>query len=155
MSEQTPEHNLLTEDVRELLRLITQTDITELSLERGDAKIHVKRTPYAVAAPVVVSSGVVAAPAAASTAETPAATIGQPITSPMVGTFYASPSPKDPAYVKVGDEVHPGDVIGIVEAMKMMNEIESEIHGRVAVIHVENSQPVEYGQVLISIVPLD
>lgn len=154
MSEQTPEHNLLTEDVRELLRLITQTDITELSLERGDAKIHVKRTPYAVAAPVVVTSGVAAAPAASS-AETPTASIGQPITSPMVGTFYASPSPKDPPYVKVGDEVHPGDVIGIVEAMKMMNEIESEIHGRVAVIHVENSQPVEYGQVLISIVPLD
>jgi acetyl-CoA carboxylase biotin carboxyl carrier protein len=155
MSEQTPEQNLLTEDVRELLRLITQTDITELSLERGDAKIHVKRTPYAVAAPVVVTSGVAAAPVAASIAETPAAPIGQPINSPMVGTFYASPSPKDPPYVKVGDEVHPGDVVGIVEAMKMMNEIESEIHGRVAAIHVENNQPVEYGQVLISIVPLD
>lgn len=153
--------SLLSDDVRELLRLICQTDITELSLERGDAKIHVKRTPpYAVApAPVVVAAPVMAAqpvamaaPAAVEAA--PEEMAGHKIPSPMVGTFYASPSPKDPAYVQVGDEVFPGDVIGIVEAMKMMNEIESEIHGRVAAIHVENAQPVEYGQVLMTLEPL-
>jgi acetyl-CoA carboxylase biotin carboxyl carrier protein len=153
--------NLLTDDVRELLRLVCQTDITELSLERGDAKIHVKRTLYATAvqpvaayaagAPTVVASGL----SAASGGDAFTAPSGAPITSPMVGTFYSAPSPKDPVYVKIGDEVHPGDVVGIVEAMKMMNEIECEIHGRVSAIHVENGQPIEYGQALMTITPLD
>ena len=79
---------------------------------------------------------------------------GQPITSPMVGTFYGSPSPKDPSYVQEGDTIQPGDRVGIVEAMKMMNEIESEIGGRVARILVKNGQPVEYGQPLMIIEPL-
>jgi len=156
MSDQSP--NLLTDDVRELLRLICQTDITELSLERGDAKIHVKRTLYGVAAPATAAPS--AAFVNATTAATPNADVftapaGTPITSPMVGTFYASPSPKDPPYIKVGDEVEPGDVVGIVEAMKMMNEIECEIHGRVTAINVVNGQPIEYGQTLILITPLD
>ena len=154
----------LSDDVRELLRLICQTDITELSLERGEAKIHVKRTlygtPMPVAAPAMAAvpppggfpAGTQGVPAAADVFAAPT---GTPINSPMVGTYYASPSPKDPPYIKVGDEVHPGDVVGIVEAMKMMNEIECEIHGRVTAIHVENAQPVEYGQVLMMITPLD
>lgn len=151
--------NLLTDDVRELLRLVCQTDITELSLERGDAKIHVKRTLYATA--VAPAPGYVAGPAAVVTSgmaevgDAFAAPSGAPITSPMVGTFYSAPSPKDPVYVKIGDEVHPGDVVGIVEAMKMMNEIECEIHGRVSAIHVENGQPIEYGQALMTITPLE
>jgi acetyl-CoA carboxylase biotin carboxyl carrier protein len=150
---------LLSDDVRELLRLICQTDITELSLERGEAKIHVKRTLYGTPAPA--SPAMAAAPPSSGFAPaTPAVDVfaaptGTPINSPMVGTYYASPSPKDPPYVKVGDEVHPGDVVGIVEAMKMMNEIECEIHGRVTAIHVENAQPVEYGQALMMITPLD
>ncbi len=152
--------NLLTDDVRELLRLVCQTDITELSLERGDAKIHVKRTLYAsavapvagyVAGTAVVPSGLTEA----GGGDAFAAPSGAPITSPMVGTFYSSPSPKDPVYVKIGDEVQPGDVVGIVEAMKMMNEIECEIHGRVSAIHVENGQPIEYGQALMTITPLE
>jgi len=153
---------LLSDDVRELLRLICQTDITELSLERGEAKIHVKRTLYGTpaAAPAMAAAapppgGSPGFPAAAPAVDVFAAPTGTPINSPMVGTYYASPSPKDPPYIKVGDEVHPGDVVGIVEAMKMMNEIECEIHGRVTVIHVENAQPVEYGQVLMMITPLD
>lgn len=154
------DESLLSDDVRELLRLICQTDITELSLERGEAKIHVKRTLYGTpagsplgsAAPAMVATAPVAASPAADVFAAPA---GTPITSPMVGTFYASPSPKDPPYVKVGDEVHPGDVVGIVEAMKMMNEIECEIHGRVTAIQVENAQPVEYGQLLMTITPLE
>ncbi len=153
--------NLLTDDVRELLRLVCQTDITELSLERGDAKIHVKRTLYATAAAPV--AGYAAGPPSVVTSsladtggsDTFAAPVGAPITSPMVGTYYSAPSPKDPVYVKVGDEVHPGDVVGIVEAMKMMNEIECEIHGRVSAIHVENGQPIEYGQPLMTITPLE
>jgi acetyl-CoA carboxylase biotin carboxyl carrier protein len=151
----------LSDDVRELLRLICQTDITELSLERGEAKIHVKRTLYGTPAPAPVMAaapppaGAPGFPASAPAADVFAAPTGTPINSPMVGTYYASPSPKDPPYVKVGDEVHPGDVVGIVEAMKMMNEIECEIHGRVTAINVENAQPVEYGQVLMMITPLD
>lgn len=147
---------LLSDDVRELLRLICQTDITELSLERGEAKIHVKRTLYGTPAPAAPPAMAAAAPLAAGpAADVFAAPAGTPINSPMVGTFYASPSPKDPAYVKVGDEVHPGDVVGIVEAMKMMNEIECEIHGRVTAVNVVNAQPVEYGQVLMMITPLE
>ena len=147
---------LLTDDVRELLRLICQTDITELSLERGDAKIHVKRTLVA-AAPLAqpaltVAPGVMPAPQPADQAEEPS---GHTIVSPMVGTFYAAPTPKDTPYVQVGDEVFPGDVIGIVEAMKMMNEIECEVHGHVEAILVENAHPVEYGQVLMTITPVE
>lgn len=159
MSDETS--NLLTDDVRELLRLVCQTDITELSLERGDAKIHVKRGLYAVAAPPAPVGGATlplvtaSSPGAFASDDTFAAPAGSPITSPMVGTFYSAPSPKDPIYVKIGDEVHPGDVVGIVEAMKMMNEIECEIHGRVTAIHVENGQPVEYGQLLLTITPLE
>jgi len=79
---------------------------------------------------------------------------GQPVTAPMVGTFYAAPTPKDPAYVQEGDTIHPGDRVGIIEAMKMMNEIECEVGGRVARILVKNGQPVEYGQTLMIIEPL-
>ncbi len=156
MSEDLPPQ-LLTEDVRELLRLICQTDITELSLEKGDAKIHVKRT-LASAQPVATVSTAAAAAGTSPAIPMPAAepeTTGHRITSPMVGTFYSSPSPKDPPYVQVGDEVFPGDVIGIVEAMKMMNEIECEIHGHVSAVLVENAQPVEYGQALMVITPIE
>lgn len=153
MSEQqgTP---LLTPEIRELIQLICQTDITELQIERGEARIHLKRgMPFvaqqgmAPAAPAVT----VAAPALApAVAEQPAANEHR-ITSPMVGTYYAAPSPKDAPYIKEGDEVHPGDVIGIVEAMKMMNEIECEVHGRVKQILAQNAQAVEYGQALVII----
>lgn len=152
---------LLTDDVRELLRLICQTDITELKLERGEAKIHVKRSLVAAQAPaaaLVPAAGYAlsAAPGnSLSAAPGEAAPQGHAVTSPMVGTFYSAPSPKDPPYVKIGDEVQPGDVIGIVEAMKMMNEIECEIHGRVAAIQVENGHAVEYGQLLMTITPLE
>jgi acetyl-CoA carboxylase biotin carboxyl carrier protein len=78
---------------------------------------------------------------------------GEMVTSPMVGTFYTAPSPKDPPFVSEGDEVHAGDTVGIVEAMKMMNEIETEITGKVVQILVQNEQPVEYGQPLMVIAP--
>ena len=79
---------------------------------------------------------------------------GEPITAPMVGTFYTAPSPKDTAYVQEGDVIQPGDRVGIVEAMKMMNEIESEIGGRVVKILVKNGQAVEYGQPLMIVEPI-
>jgi acetyl-CoA carboxylase biotin carboxyl carrier protein len=154
------EKGLLTDDIRELLRLLAQSDIQEISIERGDARLHVKRggvvaqvVAQAPNAPLVAPQAA-AAPAvgaAAGGVELPA---GYTVTSPMVGTFYSAPSPKDPPFVQEGAEVHVGDVVGIVEAMKMMNEIDCEVSGRVARILVKNGQPVEYGQPLMVIEPI-
>ena len=156
--------------VRELLRLISDTDITEIQIKRGDAELHIKRGAQAQAAtPYVMTPSLAAAlqsPAVsplpplssfqhhALAAEPESPAVGQPITAPMVGTFYAASSPKDTPYVQEGDAINAGDRIGIIETMKMMNEIESEIAGRVARILVQNGQPVEYGQTLMLIEPL-
>jgi acetyl-CoA carboxylase biotin carboxyl carrier protein len=158
--------------VREILRLINQTDITEILIERGDTRLHVKRGPGSTPAPTPIAAPLVQAyvPAPPATSSAPIQPMfaptpapdgppvempaGHTISSPMVGTFYASPSPKDAAFVEEGDEVHAGDTIGIVEAMKMMNEIECEVSGRVARVLVKNGQPVEYGQPLMVIEPL-
>lgn len=154
--------------VRELLRLMNQTDITEVLIERGDTRLHVKRSTAApmVAVPMAQAAQPVTPmhtsapvqplftpepPPAGPPVEMPA---GHTITAPMVGTFYSAPSPKDPSFVQEGDEIHAGDSIGIIEAMKMMNEIESEVSGRVARILVKNGQPVEYGQPLMVVEPL-
>lgn len=162
---------LLTDDIRELLELMKASDLAEVLIERGDARVHIKRaTPQppivnmvaAQPAPVGYnvapqSNGAVPSPLAAGVAEAPASETsrGTPVTAPMVGTFYASPGPKDPPYVRVGDEVRPGDVLGIIEAMKIMNEIECEVHGRVMELLVASGQAVEYGQTLLLIEPLD
>lgn len=165
--------------VRELLRMIRETDVTEIQIERGDAKLHIKRgsvaggaapfmiTPSLAAAmqPTISSPLPATAPfqqagmagpaqpagAPAEQAQTPA---GEPISAPMVGTFYAAPSPKDQPFVQEGDTIQPGDRVGIIETMKMMNEIESELGGRIARILVKNGQPVEYGQPLMLVEPL-
>ncbi len=163
---------LLTDDIRELLQLISQGDIAEVLIERGDARVHIKR---AAAHPQVVNMVAAPSPAVATPAyghlvgmPAPQAVVpstsldqstseeisGVTVTAPMVGTFYASPAPKDPPYVRVGDEVRPGDVLGIIEAMKIMNEIECEVQGTVKAILVESGQPVEYGQPLLVIDPL-
>jgi acetyl-CoA carboxylase biotin carboxyl carrier protein len=166
--------------VREVLRLIQETDVTEIQIKRGDAELHIKRGGLAPAAsPLMVTPSLAATlqPAIASPlppvapfhqpihpfmgvpqAGAPAAVEpepnGQPITAPMVGTFYAAPSPKDQPYIHEGDTIHPGDRVGIIETMKMMNEIEAEIGGRVTRILVQNGQPVEYGQALMLVEPV-
>jgi len=160
--------------LREVLRLINDSDITEIKIERGGAKLHIRRgTPPAPAPFMITPSLAAALPQAMQPPLPPVAPFqqyaagpitpveapdtipnGQPITSPMVGTFYGSPSPKDAAYVQEGDTIQPGDRVGIVEAMKMMNEIESEIGGRIVRILVKSGQPVEYGQPLMIIEPL-
>jgi acetyl-CoA carboxylase biotin carboxyl carrier protein len=165
MAEAGDAQPLLTDDIRELLRLVSQSDIAELEIERGGAKVHIKR---AIAQPPMLTAGpgaavaatapvgyqpVVIAPAAATQVESEAAPTGITVTAPMVGTYYAAPAPKEPPYVQVGDEVRPGDVLGIIEAMKIMNEIECEVQGRVAAILVEGGQAVEYGQPLMVIEP--
>jgi acetyl-CoA carboxylase biotin carboxyl carrier protein len=155
--------------VRELLRLIGQSDITEILIERGDTKLHVKRgaslpQPIAIApmlqqplAPMPLPSVPIQpmfAPAPAAEGPPVEMPAGHTVTAPMVGTLYAASSPKDSPFVQEGDEVRAGDTIGIIEAMKMMNEIETDVAGRVARVLVKNGQPVEYGQPLMVIEPL-
>ncbi|MEF3276020.1 MAG: acetyl-CoA carboxylase biotin carboxyl carrier protein [Chloroflexus sp.] len=158
--------------VRDLLQMLEQSDVYEITIERGNAKLHVKRGQasgviyhHATLPPAPMS-----APMAAPLPTTPVTPFVQPppvpegppvempaghtITAPMVGTFYAAPSPKDKPFVQEGDEIRVGDTVGIIEAMKMMNEIESDVAGRVARILVKNGQPVEYGQPLMVIEPL-
>ena len=166
MAEAGNHEPLLTDDIRELLRLINEGNIAEVLIKRGDAKVHIKLTStqpavvsmVAGADPAIVPAAAVLAPAmpgvplAGAPSNPPES--GVTVTAPMVGTYYASPSPKDPPYVQAGDEVRPGDVLGIIEAMKIMNEIECEIQGRVKEILVSTGQPVEYGQPLLVIEPL-
>lgn len=170
--------------LREVLRLISDTDITEIKIERGGSKLHIRRglapaqhtgapflvtpslaaalpqhlqSPLPPVAPFYQHGALAPAPGpAGATAPDPDTSVpaGEPITAPMVGTYYNAPSPKDPAYVQEGDIIQPGDRVGIVEAMKMMNEIEAEVGGRIARILVKNGQPVEYGQPLMIVEPL-
>lgn len=157
-------------DLREILRLIGQSDITEILIKQGEQKLHIKRGTMITAAQPIAMAPLMqpqmhsmALPATQIQASFPSASpsegasptvpAGHTIAAPMVGTFYSSPSPKDPPFVQEGDEVRAGDPIGIIEAMKMMNEIESDISGRVVRIMVKNGQPVEYGQTLVVIEP--
>lgn len=161
MADQERNDALLTDEVRDLVALIKDTDIAEVLIERGDAKLHIKRAVAQPAiAPQVVPTQLIQAAVATPTATAAPAPASPPaveepsghiVTAPMVGTFYITPAPKDPPYVQVGDEVKPGDVLGIIEAMKIMNEIECEVHGRVKRLVAEHGQPVEYGQVLMVI----
>ncbi len=161
------------ESVKELLLLLGQTDVTEIVIEHHETKIHIKRSGMplhhtgASAVPPVLSASHLAplgsahahhAPLphhqAAHAADTSEPAGGYTITAPMVGTFYSAPSPNDPPFIEEGDEIQAGDTVGIIEAMKIMNEIDSEVAGRVVRILAKNGQPVEYGQALIMIEPL-
>lgn len=150
-----------TEYIEKLAKVLAETGLTEISLEDGEQAITLRKDVIVSAAPQVVAAPVAPAPAPAPAAQAPAADApaadapaapakkGTPITSPMVGTFYKSPSPDAAPFVAVGDSVKVGDVVCIVEAMKMMNEIKSEVAGKVLEICVEDGQPVEFGQVLM------
>ncbi len=146
------------ECIEALAQIVKNNDLgrIKISTEDIDIVIEGKRCPPPMpAAPVPVMPGIPAAPAAspsAATAEKPAEQVsGNIITSPIVGTFYASPSPEKPPFVKVGDTVNTGDVVCIIESMKLMNEINSEFSGRVAEIYAKNGEPVEFGQKLMRI----
>ena len=145
-----------TDYIEKLAKVLADTGLTEISLEDGEQAITLRKDVVVAPVAPVVSAPVQAAPAAqaqapsapAQAASEPAKK-GTPITSPMVGTFYKSPSPDADAFVSVGQSIKTGDVVCIVEAMKMMNEIKSEISGKVDEICVEDGQPVEFGQVLM------
>ncbi|UCF29991.1 MAG: acetyl-CoA carboxylase biotin carboxyl carrier protein [bacterium] len=149
-------------EIREILKLLEKHDITDFTLQRGDHRIRVRRggavfeREVAVPVKTAPSPGMVPPP---SPVEAPAAqpetlAVGEKqfvVTSPIVGTFYRAPSPESPPYVDVGQTVSKGTVLCIVEAMKIMNEIESEVNGKISAILVENAQPVEYGEPLFII----
>ena len=156
----------LSQEVKELVRLISTTDVSELHLESGQVRIVIKRGVTATqgGAPKVASVYTPPATLPAPDASNPVSLIGhspahgdeinlaegeQLIVAPMVGTYYAAPAPTEPPFVTEGDMVEPGQAVGIIEAMKMMNEIEAEIAGTISRILVTNAQPVEYGQPLM------
>ena len=145
--------------IRKLIRLIQSSDITEIEVTEGDHTVRVSRqgTVATVAAPVaqpVMAPAPVAAPAAAAAPAEEGAADENIVASPMVGTFYLAPSPDTDNFVSEGSKVKKGDTICIIEAMKLMNEIEAEYDGVVESILLNNASPVEYGQGLFVITPL-
>ncbi len=152
--------------VQELIKLVSKSSLSELTIEEGEFKITLKQKDNIIA-PAYMSAPVMAAPVAAPVAVAAAAPAAptQPagggednskyitIKSPMIGTFYRKPSPDKPLYVEVGDDVAPGKVVCIIEAMKLFNEIESEVKGRIVKVLVEDQTPVEYDQPLFLVDP--
>ncbi|WP_257459857.1 acetyl-CoA carboxylase biotin carboxyl carrier protein [Archangium lipolyticum] len=164
------------EALRQIVEILEASEVTRLVWQRGEERLFIRRGPVPAptivhaapvspsvspapvmaapvsAAPAVSAPAVVHAPAAAAApaAEKP----GHVVTSPFVGTFYRTPAPEQPAFVEVGTVVKKGQVLCIIEAMKLMNEIEADVAGRVAEILVENGQPVEFGQALFRIEPV-
>ncbi|MBF2077408.1 MAG: acetyl-CoA carboxylase biotin carboxyl carrier protein [Synechococcales cyanobacterium T60_A2020_003] len=173
------------EELRELLTVLNQTDVAELTLKSDDFELTLRKgtwvaestpaqlpisKPGSAAAPPSYPAMPSAAPsdAIAPTSPPPAASSGSTapssappssetkyleIHSPMVGTFYRAPAPDEPAYVNVGDRIQIGQTVCIIEAMKLMNELEAEVSGEIIEILVQNAEPVEYGQVLMRVKP--
>ncbi|HUP28237.1 MAG TPA: acetyl-CoA carboxylase biotin carboxyl carrier protein [Chloroflexia bacterium] len=161
---EVPGLTALSQEVKELVRLIATTDVTELHLESGQVRIVIKRGVAPASAPRAASVYTPPATLPAPDAQSPISLIGhspthgedialaedeQLIVAPMVGTYYSAPAPTEPPFVTEGDMVEPGQSVGIIEAMKMMNEIEAEVGGRITRILVQNADPVEYGQPLM------
>ncbi|MFP5504425.1 MAG: acetyl-CoA carboxylase biotin carboxyl carrier protein [Candidatus Sericytochromatia bacterium] len=142
-------------DIQELLRAFDASQVTELALESGEFKLSLKKHagPAAVAAPAAPMAAAPVAPAPAAPEPAAPPRRGLTINAPMVGTFYRAPSPDAPPFADVGEVVKPGQTVCIIEAMKLMNELETEVGGRVARFLVENGEPVEYGQPLIELEP--
>lgn len=147
------------ECIEALAEIVKKNDLGKIKISTEDIDIVIegKRCPppMPAAAPIPVMAGAPVAAPAAPAAESPAKPAeqvsGNIVTSPIVGTFYASPSPDKPPFVKTGDTVNAGDVVCIIESMKLMNEINSEFSGRVAEIYAKNGEPVEFGQKLMRI----
>lgn len=154
--------------IKNLLNMISDSDVSEVSIEEGDFKIKIKKhgepaapreqvyymPPAAAPAPAPAAAAPQApAPSAAAESKPAASSSGVIIKSPIVGTYYEAPSPESDPFIKVGDKVKKGDVLCIVEAMKIMNEIESEYDGTITKMLVSNSQPVEFDQPLFEIDP--
>ncbi len=143
--------------VKKLIELLDESGIAEIEITEGDDSVRISRYGSNVAAPVSVAMPPVAAVQAAAPAPasplamTEAEEDGHVVPAPMVGTFYNAPSPGSAPFVQVGDRVNVGDALCIIEAMKMMNQIEAEVAGTIKSIRVQNGDPVEYGQILFVI----
>jgi acetyl-CoA carboxylase biotin carboxyl carrier protein len=150
--------------VKKLIELLEESGVSEIEIKEGEETVRISRHPpagvHAFAAPVAYPAPIAAAPApplpagAPSAAAPAAAHVHSPdkvVTAPMVGTFYAAPAPGAKPFVEIGSEVKPGDVLCIIEAMKMMNQIESDKAGKVVSVLVKNGDPVEFGQSLFVI----
>jgi acetyl-CoA carboxylase biotin carboxyl carrier protein len=154
------------DEIRELIQLATDTGIAELEVQRGENRVRIRRGMpsgqeiLVVANPQIAPAGspalsVQTAPAAAAASREPGPDANQILVkSPIVGTFYESSSPGAAAFVRIGEKIHPGKVLCIIESMKLMNEIEAEVEGIVESKLVQNGQPVEYGEALFAIRPL-
>ncbi len=159
-------------EIQELIKLVNKNKLSEFKLKDGDFEIAIRTEKYAKSkaagsAAQPQTTQIITQPAAAPPPAPPAAPSEKPaekpaaedsskyleITSPMVGTFYRSSSPDKPPYVKVGDTVESGTVVCIIEAMKLFNEIEAEVSGKIVKVMVEDAQPVEFGQVLFLVEP--
>lgn len=162
-------------ELRELVTTLSQTDIAELTLKTAEFDLTLRKPsalqPDVVVSPVsappaaiptapVESPMPTAAPSPAEGAPAPAAPVAPPvdtslveITSPMVGTFYRSPAPDEAAFVEVGDRIQTGQTVCIIEAMKLMNELEAEVSGEIVDILVDNAEPIEFGQALMRVRP--
>jgi acetyl-CoA carboxylase biotin carboxyl carrier protein len=166
----TNQTDMKTSEIRDLIDFIAHSGLNEVNVETKELKLYIKREPdqkiLKSAAPVVAAAPAVApatapviaapAPVAAAPKTEIAVTAGKKTTdikSPMIGTFYRSSNPETPPFISVGDKVSKGQTVCIIEAMKLFNEIESEVSGTVVKVMVENAQPVEYDQVLFVVEP--
>jgi acetyl-CoA carboxylase biotin carboxyl carrier protein len=157
-------------EIQKLLDFIAQSTLDEVNIETSELKLSVKRhgqpaptvvhqvmaAPAPVAAPPAPVAAAPSAPASPTPVASPAAPAANQITikSPMIGTYYGCPKPGEPMFANVGDEIKPGKVLCIIEAMKLFNEIESEVSGRVVKVLVENATPVEFDQPLFIVEPI-
>ena len=143
--------------IERLIDALDNSSVDSIDIERGGTRVRLSKSPTGtVVAPVAVTAAPApaVAPAVTPATEAPVAASNLvEITSPMVGTFYRSPGPDALSYVEVGARVTPGDTLCIIEAMKLMNELECEVTGTIAEICIENAQPVEFGQVLFRVDP--
>jgi acetyl-CoA carboxylase biotin carboxyl carrier protein len=157
-------------ELKEILQILDEKEITEFELEEEGMKLRIRKAAAQSTLPVATAAAVAPvapiAPAAAPTAPAPSSTAGATpgsvapdeaglvqVKSPIVGTFYRSPDPASPPFVSVGDRIQVGQVLCIIEAMKLMNEIEAEVAGEVVKVHHDSGQPVQYGEPLFAVRP--
>lgn len=167
-------------EIKELIELVAETELSEVRIKQGELKLHIRGKSYVAPVPAAAAGqapsiinvpaapayGPAPAPAPAAATPAPAAAPASEsapaaddeskyvaVKSPMIGTFYRSPSPDKEAYVKVGDKINKGDTVCIVEAMKLFNEIESEVSGTIVKMLVEDASPIEYDQPLFLVDP--
>ncbi len=140
-----------TRKIKALIALLEESDITEIEIHEGEESVRISRHKQVLAAPVATLPVAATAAPAATTEAVTAAASGHEVTAPMVGTFYRSSSPGAKPFTEVGQQINEGDTLCIIEAMKMLNQIESDKSGKVVAILVEDGQPIEYGQPLFVI----